>query len=120
MSDSMLIEGWNHFEPDLRRLSTVETMQSLRQAYKNGAAMILARLMVRGPEAITPLFDDVRAMQMLRPFAEYVRETVHPEWTELHLDCVFAGGWTMLMKMQLGDPDELDGFKKEVDSFRVE
>jgi hypothetical protein len=90
-------------------------MSTHRQAFKNGASVVLARALVHGLEAILPWSDDVAAMMFLAPMADYMRR-LHPEWTELHADCVIMGGFAMItVLLAIGRP--LLEAKKEIEAF---
>ena len=86
----------------------------LRQAFKNGAAFIVTREAMRGPDAIIALIDggDVYALQELWPWIVKNLEA-HPEWGEVHRDAVMFGGFAALTLFRVGAAlsQQLDAFQ---------
>jgi hypothetical protein len=111
-----LESGWSAFATDLYRRpqSAGDSKATHRQAFKNGAAFILARALLHGLDALPQ--SDLAAMQFLAPRVDLTRD-VHPEWTDLHADCVIAGGLTALTLLHGGrTPAEV---KKEIEGFEL-
>jgi hypothetical protein len=114
-----LVAGWESLAVDLRRhiQKTGEDMPSLRQAFKNGAAFLYARGYTRGQEVLEDFAaDQVAAMQAIKPIIDY-NLRIHPEWTQQHADCVFAGGFAVCV-LALGGRS-LPEIEQEIAAFEV-
>lgn len=83
-------EGIEHHEPE------IVSFTAYRQAFKNGAAMVLARVLHRGltVEAV-PLMGDEEGLAALSVGAAVLVMSAHPEWGDTHGDCVLAGAVAM-------------------------
>jgi hypothetical protein len=105
--------GWDTFacdlveQPDYRS----ESHGAYQQAYRNGAAAILARGAVQGSTALTKYFssiakgphiDDELALQEIILPAWAISQTAHPEWSELHRDACISGGLAALVMLFCG------------------
>jgi hypothetical protein len=119
-ANDTLESAWNALFADLRRLepNAVTSPAAYRQAFKNGAAMILGRALVRGPGVIPPLAD-TRETEMLAAGAAMTAAAFHPEWTGRHRDCALAGALSMFTLLQAIGRSPREA-QVEMEDFRIE
>lgn len=98
---------WVDLEP---RCSDIH---SARQAYKNGAAIIGARLQLRGRRAIDKIIQagEDATLQLMWPWVQQCLYA-HPEWTNAHRDAIVAGGFAALAVVRRNAP-----LLKQLDQF---
>jgi hypothetical protein len=107
-------EGWTAFaanlpqQPEYRRLE----LPAYRQAFKNGVAAVLARGITRGPGALAaylsvdklPRIDDVGVLQDILWPMWVQSQHAHPDWHDLHLSALIAGGIAVMTLFFTGKP----------------
>jgi hypothetical protein len=112
MSDATLTSAFDAFWGDAKEFS--RDLAGLRQAFKNGAAIIVAREAVCGPGAVVALINGgkVRTLQQIWPWIVKNLE-VHREWGEVHRDAVIYGGFAALalFRARVALQQELDAFQ---------
>ena len=118
-ANDTLESAWKALFADLSRLEpNAVTSTAYRQAFKNGAAIILGRVLVRGSDSIPPAAD-TQESEMLAVSAAMTVMTFHPEWSDRHRDCVLAGALSMftLLRAIGRSPHEA---RVEMENFRIE
>jgi hypothetical protein len=101
--------AWSAFWADARNLSV--DRPGLRQAFKTGAAFLIARGVVRGSDAFRALIDDdVRVVQEVWSWAA-TNMMVHPDWSKVHRDAILAGALAVGTLVRANQPIMLDDFE---------
>lgn len=108
---STLQEGWDVFYGELRQKRAYQEGEHL-QAFKNGAAAVVARVAVRGILSILQYKggDRIFAAEAMRDILEpawLVSKRAHPEWNEYYHDSLIAGGLTALVSLIAGETCEM-------------
>ena len=113
MSERTLESGWDALWFDLQHRT--KDIHGCRQAYKNGAAIIAARLQVRGRPALLKMIE-LGGDEILQACWPLIMRTVdlHEDWGEPQRDATVAGVFAALMLVRLMEP-----LVKQVEEFRV-
>lgn len=98
-----LESGWEALWTDLELRCSDE--QALRQAYKNGAAIVAARLKLRGKSDIETISKHGQD-HVLQVFWPWIMANLqyHSDWSEPHRDALVAGMFAAVMLIVIGAP----------------
>ena len=103
--DATFEAGFAAFWANAEALAGTEAYRELRQAYKNGAAWVVAREVTQGSGAVADLVKrgDTHVIQEMGQWLEY-NGRVHPDWGEVHLHALMSGAFSALTLWRIGRP----------------
>ena len=102
-ADATFEAGFAAFWANAEALAGKDARRDLRQAYKNGAAWVVAREVTQGRGAVADLVKrgDTHVIQEMAQWLEY-NGKVHPDWGEVHLHGLMAGAFSALTLWRVG------------------
>jgi hypothetical protein len=112
--DATLDAAFTAFWGDAKRRVDASAYASVRQAFKNGVALPLARFEAQGKLAIDQLAEQEveHSVGEAKPWFA-TNMNAHPEWGEVHQHALVAGFISALVLWRIGSPlaEQMEAFQ---------